>query len=69
MYAYGQICKSLINNQESLKSKLTIKEDVYIVPLVRYMFKCPVCENRTLPYRKEYEICRICDWEDDDYER
>ncbi|HRI65922.1 MAG TPA: CPCC family cysteine-rich protein [Polyangium sp.] len=29
------------------------------------LFECPCCKLRTLTERKHYEICSICNWEDD----
>lgn len=28
-------------------------------------YSCPCCGHRTLTERGGYEICRVCDWEDD----
>ena len=29
------------------------------------LFKCPCCQYKTLDMRGEYEICPVCQWEDD----
>ncbi|NUO48982.1 MAG: hypothetical protein HOV80_09015 [Polyangiaceae bacterium] len=28
-------------------------------------FECPCCRKRTLSERGHYEICEVCNWEDD----
>lgn len=33
------------------------------------MCACPVCGNFTLGEEGGYEICSICNWEDDPYQR
>jgi uncharacterized protein (DUF433 family) len=34
--------------------------DIYLRPL-----PCPCCEQATLSSRDDYEICEVCNWEDD----
>ncbi|HEY8918075.1 MAG TPA: CPCC family cysteine-rich protein [Chitinophaga sp.] len=29
------------------------------------LYKCPCCAFKTLKTKGEYEICRVCKWEDD----
>lgn len=29
------------------------------------MFPCPCCDERTLSEKDAYEVCEVCDWEDD----
>ena len=29
------------------------------------LFACPCCGEKTLKELGEYEICKVCDWEDD----
>jgi hypothetical protein len=29
------------------------------------LFACPCCRQQTLQARNAYEICQVCDWEDD----
>ena len=69
MYSFGYICKSRLGNQEELSSLITKTntdcKDVFILPLKRYMYKCPVCGHRTLQYRDCYKICVECGWEDE----
>ena len=69
MYSFGYICKSILGNQEELSSLITKTntdcKDVFILPLKRYMYKCPVCGHRTLQYRDCYKICVECGWEDE----
>ena len=68
-YGYGHICRSLLDRQEELQKLLPEdfdrKQDIFMLPLKRYMYSCPVCWERTLPYRGDYIICPVCDWEDD----
>jgi hypothetical protein len=33
------------------------------------LYLCPVCGSRTISAPGEYEICSICDWEDDPVQR
>lgn len=67
-YGNGIICTEDIGDQERLRSLLP--EDlrkhakVFILPLKRYMYKCPICGHRTLQERYGYEICEECGWED-----
>lgn len=30
------------------------------------MFECPCCGKKTLHSTRNYEICSVCDWEDDE---
>jgi hypothetical protein len=32
-------------------------------------FRCPCCGNLTLEEENMHEICEVCWWEDDDYQR
>ena len=68
-YAYGYICTELLRNQSGLRSVLpaetAVEERIYILPLKRFMFRCPVCGQRTLPERGMFEICTECGWEDE----
>jgi len=32
-------------------------------------YKCPCCGFLTLESENEYDICRVCFWEDDPYQR
>ena len=68
-YAYGHICISLLNDQARLRAFLPEapagEENVFILPLKRFMFRCPVCGQRTLTDRGAFEICDECGWEDE----
>ncbi len=64
-YAYGYICTSLLGNPDIDASVPDGEENVFILPLKRFMFKCPVCGRRTLPERAMFYICTECGWEDD----
>ena len=67
-YANGYICASLLSDQDGLRAILpeTLREDeVFILPLKRFMHKCPVCGYRTLLSRGSFEICGECGWEDE----
>ncbi len=68
-YSYGHICAGLIRDQEALKMLLPAdfdySQDIYMIPLKRHMFRCPVCGHRTLQYRGDFMICDECHWEDD----
>jgi hypothetical protein len=33
---------------------------------MRKYFECPCCGKKTLTERGNYEICKVCGWEDDD---
>lgn len=69
MYSYGHISEKLLREQETLRERLADylpkEENVFILPLKRYLFKCPVCGCRTLTYRGCWEICSECHWEDE----
>ena len=68
-YAYGHVCSGLISEQALLQDLLpediVWQNDVFVLPLKRHMFRCPVCGRRTLLYRGDYIICTECGWEDD----
>ena len=67
-YANGYVCASLLSDQDGLRAILpeTLREDeVFILPLKRFMHKCPVCGYRTLLSRGSFEICGECGWEDE----
>lgn len=66
-YADGHICLGLLREQDTLREKLLpdAAEDVFILPLKRFMHKCPVCGRRTLAYRDYFLICDECGWEDE----
>ena len=68
LFAYGYLATRLLRQQERLKEELNSSlpegKEVFILPLRRYMFECPVCHNRTLPYRGMCDICDECGWED-----
>ena len=67
-YANGYICVSLLSDQAGLRAILpeTLHgEEVFILPLKRFMHKCPVCGYRTLLSRGSFEICGECGWEDE----
>lgn len=38
-----------------------------MIKLIKY--QCPVCKNYTLSMKNEYDICTVCGWEDDGYEK
>lgn len=69
MYSNGYILMAQLSNQEKLKELLPQEyrsgTDVFIIPLKKYMHKCPVCFHRTLQYRNMFYICKECYWEDD----
>ena len=69
MYSYGHICIKLLNNQEALQALLSEPQNretnAFLLPLKRYMFRCPVCGHRTLQYRGCFMICPECGWEDE----
>ncbi len=68
-YGFGHVCRSLLNRQEELHKLLpdgfNREQDIFMLPLKRYMYSCPVCWERTLPYRGDFFICPKCGWEDD----
>ncbi|QPQ30171.1 CPCC family cysteine-rich protein [Lysinibacillus sp. JNUCC-51] len=41
------------------------KDDVNIIGDEEVLYKCPCCGYLTLSTRGEYEVCRVCMWEDD----
>ncbi len=69
MYSFGYICRRTFKKQEQMLSLIkTTPHDsmaVLVLPLKRYMHKCPVCGRRTLQYRGCYMICTECFWEDE----
>ena len=68
VYANGYVCASLLSNQNGLRAILpeTLREDeVFILPLKRFLHKCPVCGCRTLLSRGSFGICAECGWEDE----
>ncbi len=67
-YAKGYICRKMLQDQNKLRTMFQGKapaEEVFVLPLKRYMHQCPVCRQRTLLYRGVCEICQECGWEDD----
>lgn len=67
-YANGYFCASLLSDQAGLRAILpeTLRgEEVFILPLKRFLHKCPVCGYRTLLSRGSFEICGECGWEDE----
>ena len=68
-YDNGIICADRICEQMSLKELLpeSLKEryDVFVLPMKKYRYPCPVCSKRTLQWRGTFEICDECGWEDD----
>ena len=68
-YGFGHVCRPLLERQEELQRLLpegfVREQDVFMLPLKRYMYSCPVCWERTLPYRGDCIICPECGWEDD----
>jgi hypothetical protein len=38
---------------------------VQVEGLEEELYKCPCCGFKTLKTKAEYEICRVCRWEDD----
>lgn len=68
-YSFGHVCFRLMKEQGALRSLLVSTPmgdgDIFILPLKRFMHKCPVCRRRSLPYRHYYSICPECGWEDD----
>ena len=72
-YYNGYICLSLLKNQDALKSivsekHIDINQPMFILPLKKFMHRCPVCKKRTLQYRGMYEICLDCGWEDEGFD-
>lgn len=70
-YSYGHICKSLINEQDKLSEhskELGEHENIFLLPLQMYRYRCPVCGKRSLEYRGMFEICDECGWEDEGYD-
>ncbi len=69
MYAYGHICPNRIKDQDGLREILPesakIWNNVFVLPLKCYLFECPVCRQRTLPFRGWNMICPECGWEDE----
>lgn len=68
-YSFGHICSGLMDRQEELRSMIVRApmkdDDIFVLPLKRFMHKCPVCGRRSLLYRHYYDICPECGWEDD----
>ncbi len=69
MYSFGYICPEMLEQLKKLRlliSELSASDkNVFILPLKRYMSKCPVCRHRTLQYRGMFYICAECGWEDE----
>ena len=66
-YAHGHICCKLVYKQDMLYNKLPktgFVDTAFVLPLEVHRYRCPVCGQRTLHYRGEYEICPECYWED-----
>lgn len=68
-YSHGHICTKLTDKQAELRALLKDipcgDPDVFMLPLKRYLHRCPVCGHRTLRYRNQHEICIECGWEDE----
>ena len=68
-YSFGHVCTKLMDRQEDLRSMIVRTpmedDDVFVLPLKRFMHKCPVCGFRSLQYRHYYDICVECGWEDE----
>ncbi|UOD28345.1 hypothetical protein INH39_23225 [Massilia violaceinigra] len=54
----------VVNNYLSMQLALTGKE-VTVEGDAGHMEVCPCCRYRSLETRAEFEICRVCFWEDD----
>lgn len=69
LYSYGHISLTRLYDQEALKKlfaeDLPDSGEVFILPLKRFLHRCPVCGHRTLPYRNYYLVCDECGWEDE----
>ena len=70
LYSFGHISLSRIGDQSGLRTFLPEdiqeKTDVFVLPMKRYMYECPICHYRNLTYRYQNIICLECGWEDDE---
>ena len=64
-YAYGYICTGQMGEDYSGNFVSAGEESVYILPLKRFMFRCPVCGHRTLEEPGMFYVCVECGWEDE----
>ena len=63
-YGNGHICLSLLEITAALADGVS-DGSVFILPLMLYFHRCPVCGKRTLSERGMFEICAECGWEDE----
>ncbi len=68
-YSHGHICTELLSKQAGLRNLLKSTSrgasEVFMLPLQRFMYRCPICGRRTLETRNRYDICDECGWEDE----
>lgn len=63
---YYQITLTGVSNSYLEKKLLQITDNaLLVVGAVEILRKCPCCNFKTLRTTGEYEICRVCYWEDD----
>ena len=68
-YSDGEICGGMLGRQAEMAAEIFgtghVDGPLFILPLKRYFYACPVCGRRSLVLRGWYDICTECGWEDE----
>ena len=59
------VIKGVSNSYLTQILKKSIEDEIEIVGNPEKMYECSCCGYLTLSNRAEYDICRLCGWEDD----
>lgn len=73
---YNELIKIALSSEFRGVTNIFLSENMYELGMGKYevygdveeLEVCPCCHYKTLPSRGEYEICRLCGWEDNGVE-
>lgn len=57
--------KGVINSYIELQINNLLNKNVVVIGEVDDLYSCPCCNYKTLDRIGEYDICKVCYWEDD----